>query len=547
MSLKSDSFPSYGTSSDDSKNIKKTDLDLIESTIGNFGTWQCQISFLLSLLKFPMAWIQLSIVFLAPPTEFWCRQPEEFKNLTLGKWKQITSVQPTNNTVNTEKKISHCNKTMKCPWGYEYNRSQFASTIITEWNLVCNRAHLVELTQVALMFGVLLGSIIIGLSADKYGRRKILLTSIILQTLFGFLTAGVPWFGIFTITRFLLGFANGGVMVVSFVLCMEIVGGTKWRTAVGIMYQVPFNLGHLSLALIGYLIRDWHYISLAVTLPSIILLSYYWIIPESPRWLLAVGQTDRAIKVMKKAAHHNHLPTETIKDDVSNYLEKGPPIEPKKGELLDLVRTSNMRIKTFCVCFNWVVCGLCFFGGAQYIGQLGGNIFLNVAMSAVIQVPGTCMSIWLTKTIGRRYTLMGANILAGLSFVCISLVPHDLDWPKILLGSSGMFGLSLCFPTVYIYSGELYPTVIRNIGVGTSSMCARIGSMLAPYVAGLALIEPWMPPIIFGVIPLIGAALCYHLPETLDCKLPETLEDAELFGKKIRDENKKSHNVLELK
>lgn len=310
--------------------------------------------------------------------------------------------------------------------------------------------------------------------------------------------------------------------------------GTKWRTTVGIIYQIPFNLGHLTLALIGYLIRDWRYFQLTISLPSLILISYYWILPESPRWLLAVGKSEQAIQVMEKAAHHNRLPTASIKSDVNSYMQKQEASPQEAGKVLDLVRTPNMRNKTFCISFNWIVCGLCFFGVAQYIGQLGGNIFINVAFSAVIQIPGTFFSIWCMKALGRRYTLMGANVLAGCSCLLISLVPASPTWPRAALGCIGMFGLSVCFPTVYIFSGELYPTVIRNIGVGTSSMFARIGSMLAPFVAGLAELEPWLPPVIFGFTPLIGAILCYQLPETLDCKLPETLEDAEMFGKKIK-------------
>lgn len=92
-----------------------------------------------------------------------------------------------------------------------------------------------------------------------------------------------------------------------------------------------------------------------------------------------------------------------------------------------------------------------------------------------------------------------------------------------------MFGLALSFPTVYIYSGELFPTVVRNIGCGTSSMCARIGSMIAPFVATLNTVYYWLPPVIFGVTPLMGAVLCLVLPETLDCKLPDTIEEAEEF------------------
>lgn len=255
--------------------------------------------------------------------------------------------------------------------------------------------------------------------------------------------------------------------------------------------------------------------------------------PESPRWLLAVGKTEEAITVLEKAARHNRMPTDSIRTDVNNYCShKETFAENQRGNIWDLVRTPNMRNKTFCICFNWVVCGLCFFGVAQFIGQLGGNIFLNVAMSAVIQIPGTFASIWLMKTLGRRYTLISSNLLGGVACLIIGLIPATPTWPRTFLSCLGMFGLSISFPTVYIFSGELFPTVIRNVGVGTSSMCARIGSMLAPFVAGLSTVELWLPPIIFGVVPIIGAALCYRLPETLDCKLPDTIAEAEALGRR---------------
>lgn len=263
--------------------------------------------------------------------------------------------------------------------------------------------------------------------------------------------------------------------------------------------------------------------------------------PESPRWLLTVGKTEEAIQVLEKAAFHNRLPTAPIRDDVNSvYTQKkdadGDTTAKKHGgNILDMFSTANMRNKTVCICFNWVVCGLCFFGVAQFIGQMGGNIFLNVALSAAIQIPGTFISMWLMKTWGRRYTLISANLLSGIACLLIAILPGKPSWIRPLLGCVGMFGLSVSFPTVYIFSGELFPTVIRNIGVGTSSMCARIGSMLAPFIAGLSVVEPWIPPLIFGIIPLIGAVLCYRLPETLNCKLPDTIEEAEELGSKKKD------------
>lgn len=46
-------------------------------------------------------------------------------------------------------------------------------------------------------------------------------------------------------------------------------------------------------------------------------------------------------------------------------------------------------------------------------------------------------------------------------------------------------------------------------------------------------IQPWLPPVIFGIGPIIGAALCLLLPETMNCELPETIEDGENFGKYV--------------
>lgn len=55
---------------------------------------------------------------------------------------------------------------------------------------------------------------------------------------------------------------------------------------------------------------------------------------------------------------------------------------------------------------------------------------------------------------------------------------------------------------------------------------------IAPFIAGLSSTCHWLPPIVFGVIPLMGAGLVLCLPETLGEPLPETLQDGEAFGKK---------------
>lgn len=167
---------------------------------------------------------------------------------------------------------------------------------------------------------------------------------------------------------------------------MEIVG-VKWRELISVLYQIPFTLGHITLPVFAYFNRDWHHLQFALSIPSLILISYYWLVPESPRWLFTVGRVEESVKVLEKAAKCNKLPTDNIRGNLE--LIHGAKSDQKaKGNFLDLFRTRNMLVKTICMDFNWFVCGMCFFGVTQYVGQAGGNIFQNVAMSALSGIPG---------------------------------------------------------------------------------------------------------------------------------------------------------------
>lgn len=313
---------------------------------------------------------------------------------------------------------------------------------------------------------------------------------------------------------------------------MELVG-VKYREIISVMFHIPFNLGHLTLPLFAYFFRDWHSFQLVISLPSIILISYYWLVPESPRWLFAVGRVDESVAVLKTAATRNGRPVDEIETNLV-ALKKSSPTSTSNGNIWDLLRTPNMRTKTLIMWFNWFVCGHAFFGVSQYVGQIGGDIFTNVAISAAVEVPGTLMCIYTMKRFGRRNTVVFANLFTGIAMLSIALLPKDAVIASLVLASCGIIGMNMSFPTVYLYAGEIFPTVVRNIGVGSSSMAARVGTMLAPFVASLAMSSPILPPIIFGLTAIAGAASVLLLPETNGTALPESLEDGELFGKKIK-------------
>lgn len=117
----------------------------------------------------------------------------------------------------------------------------------------------------------------------------------------GMLAAFMPDYWSFTIIRFFLGLAVGGVMVAGFVLIMEYVGVVH-RDVISTIFHVPFTIGHMSLALFGYIIRDYVIIQLGISVANLFMLLYICFLPESPRWLLATKKSFKAITIMERIA-----------------------------------------------------------------------------------------------------------------------------------------------------------------------------------------------------------------------------------------------------
>lgn len=125
--------------------------------------------------------------------------------------------------------------------------------------------------------------------------------AVTLQLLTGVAASFTPNYWTFTLIRFLIGTTVGGVFVTGFVIIMEFVG-TKYRSVTAALYQVPFNAGHMVLPLFSYFLRDYTSFHVAISVPTVVMLSYYFLLPETPRWLLAVRRTDEAICVLEKVA-----------------------------------------------------------------------------------------------------------------------------------------------------------------------------------------------------------------------------------------------------
>lgn len=480
--------------------------DPFTSLVGHLGSWQLRIFVPIIFVKLSSGWVQLMILFLTPKTNFWCVEFESETNMTIGN-----------------------NKTCyKDCVSYKYDSSPFDNTIVSEWDLICERGWLASFTQTVLQFGILIGSILFGFLSDRYGRRHTFLSSVTLVIIFGFLLPFSGNYILFTTYRFCLGLATAGTMVISFVIVMETIG-SKYIEIAGCLFHIPFILGHLTIPLFAYFLRNWQDYTLGLAIPPVLYLSYFFIVKESPRWLMSVGKVDKAVEIVTEAAILNKLPTTNIVEEVtkiSNDIISNKSKDPKKN-YIDLFRTPTLRLRTIVCGFIWLVGGLGFFGVNQYISQTSPNPFISVVAAAVMQIPSNLLAMWMIRKLGRRLCIISFLLIGGVSMLLLGWVP-DIFAVTFIIGTLGVCAIAIVCTALYIYSSELFPTVTRNMGLGLMSTAMRVGSMLAPFVSNLSTAMPWLPTLIFGVTPLVAACACLLLPETQGKKLPDNIDDIEL-------------------
>ncbi|OAD53882.1 Organic cation transporter protein [Eufriesea mexicana] len=422
---------------------------------------------------------------------------------------------------------------------YVYDRSKYKSTTISEWNLVCDKAWLKATGDSLFMVGVMLGSMIFGGLSDKFGRRPIFFLSLVIQLVGGILVAVSPEFISYVILRLIVGSTTSGVFLVAYVIALEMVGPRK-RLVAGVGCQLFFTTGYILTAGFAYFITDWRMLQVAITVPSIAFLLYWWFIPESARWLLTKGRVQEAKDILQRASLENgvEMPSEALDTLLNNNSEDSTP-DYKKPSLFDLFRYPNLRRKSILLSFNWLVNSGTYYGLSWHVSNLGGNDYVNFVISGFVEVPAYTFLIFTLNRWGRKIILCGCMLISGIALLGILFVP------TVCLAMIGKLTITSSYGAIYVFTAEQFPTVIRNVGLGASSTFARIGGVIAPYVIHLSKIWMPLPFVIFGSCVLFGGAMSLLLPETLNKKLPETIQDGELFGKKSSEKKKKQQLDVE--
>ncbi|XP_056303108.1 solute carrier family 22 member 6 [Danio aesculapii] len=438
-------------------------------------------------------------------------------------------------------------ETQSCEDGWFYNMTEMSSTIITEWDLVCDYRALKQMSQTTYMGGVLVGAIVFGGLSDRFGRRVLLLISNLMMAIGGTCVAFSTSFTMFCIFRVCCGMALSGLVLNSFSLIVEWIP-TRVRTVVGTGTGYCYTTGQLILAAVAYCIRDWRWLTLAVSLPFYISFLYSWWFLESARWLVLTKKPEQAVKNLKTVARINGRHAEADKIDLEmlqESMKKEMACSKGSYSALDLMRTSTMRTITICLSAVWFSTSFAYYGLSMDLQKFGVSIYLIQIIFGAVDIPAKIIVTICMSMLGRRPSQCGALVLAGIMILINLLVPYDLQMLRTSLAVIGKGCLAASFNCCYLYSGELYPTVIRQSGMGWVSMMARFGAMVAPMVLLLGDDYPWIPGFIYGGAPIVSGIFAFFLPETLSQPLPDTIQDIDERGL-ARTNSKRSPEKIDL-
>lgn len=536
--------------------------------VGHFGRFQAYVYFTSAFQAISCGIHYLAAVFIAVTPKYICRPPGNVSlillhNETLSQinevWDLWTSpkdhlvVQQKNGDIWELHRCSrfkleglltptytyHGNKTLySCSDGYQYDRTHLESSIVTDWDLVCDHEWLAKLAQPTFMLGVLIGALAFGDIADRVGRRPIMWITSSCQFIFGVAVAFTFNYYSFVIVRFFLAMASSGYLVVVFVYVTEYVG-IKARTWASIHIHAFFAVGVMVVAFVGYLVRTWWIYQIVLSVITLPFILCCWMLPETPFWLHSQGKYKEVEGIISTMEKWNKVSTPCKLSELCPVEEGRKPFgkdaQPAKNHnVFDLFHNCTFARRTISVWLVWFTGSLGYYVFALNSVNLGGNEYLNLFLSGAVEIPSYIVCCISMDKLGRRNTLAPFLLLSTVICAAIMLIPEDYNTVTIVMSMAGKFSIGIAFGLIYLYTAELYPTVIRSLAVGSGSMMCRIGSVVAPFCVYLTDVWIFMPQLLVGIMALVTGILTLMLPETLGKPLMNTMEEATEIEEKER-------------
>ncbi|KAK4883425.1 hypothetical protein RN001_006744 [Aquatica leii] len=511
-------------------------LDTILEKVGHFGKYQRFVVALFSIAIIINSAAFITFVFTTKDLNYRCQVPYCEKTPEYNpSWLQNAILITEDRPAKCER-FAHLNTT-GCNYSsfnrsiveicddYVYETKEI--TIVQDFNLHCDE-NVWKLTLIGTLNGIgqFIGLPIAGYVSDRYGRLTMLVCGMVLAGICGIIRSFTTTYVLFGIFEFLDSLFGAGAYTCGYILGVELVGPKK-RVLTGILICCSYALGGVLTGAIAWSVQSWRFYLRIVCGSSVAIIFYYWIAPESVRWMLIKKKYEPVKKTLRKVAEVNGKPiSERTLEELCSITET---IETKYP-ITDLFKSWILVLRFINCSFCWITCVFVFYGLTVNSVALSDNSYLDFILTSLVEIPGYALTYILVDKVGRRIGISSSLILTSICCVVFVFIPPELYWLKLSTYLLGKFAATGAFSICYIITTEIFPTCLRHSLMASCSMFGRIGSSIAPQMPLLELFWKPLPLILFGVMSAISGVLALHFPETSNIKLPDTIQEAEEIG-----------------
>ncbi len=325
------------------------------------------------------------------------------------------------------------------------------------------------------LMGTVIGALISGRPSDRYGRKPVLfiIAGLYVLTAVGSAMAGsVSWFIIF---RFLGGIGVGASSVVAPTYIAEI-SPAKIRGRMTALFQFNVIFGILMAFISNYLLRDvghdpWRWMLGVAGFPAFIFFSLLFLIPESPRFLIKIGQTDKARAILKR------IEISAIEEEIAEIKLSLVKSTEKAVGLFSMKYFKPISVAFLVAMFNQ-------FSGINAILYYAPRIFEmsglsnadSMFQSILVGITNgifTILGMILIDRVGRRKLLIVGSI--GMS-ICLGLIARTFYAQNFsgygLLIFLLVYIMFFAFSTgavIWVLIAEIFPNRVRGKGQSLGS------------------------------------------------------------------------------
>ena len=354
------------------------------------------------------------------------------------------------------------------------------AAIGSDWDLT--KYELSWLTSSGI-FGMILGAALSGSISDRFGRRTVVLYTLLIYSIGSFLCGLATEYWMLIVFRFITGFGLGGELPAASTLVSEL-SPLKSRGRNVILLESFWAWGWIAASMVAFLLiptHGWRIAFFVGAIPALFAAALRFKVPESPRYLELIGKGEEAEKVVVD-------------------LEEAAGVEPEKGYIPLEKKPRRGWIQEFMVLWNkenirstavlWVIwfgINFGYYGFVLWTPTLltdqGFDIVKSFGFTVIMclaQLPGYFSAAYLVERWGRKPTLI--TYFAGTALASWFFGHAGSDMEILAAGCLLYFFALGAWGCVYSYTPELDPTEIRGSGNGMAAAFGRIGAFIAPFV-----------------------------------------------------------------